>query len=245
MIRTLIFSVAVTSVLVSTTAARATEEFVKKEVSGIVTDFNDSRLADKMFGSIERLLASANEKLQKEGHSALAQQIASEWAQVASLNAGQFGTLDLGDHEPLNRWLARTYDKIESKLGKRLMHWLRYDDLKVFNYGIPVVFNPKGKGSESWDMVEYGKHFVPFSGAVTYWTVNGACSVVAPGLWSYACGMVSEGPRYAVEKWVAPLISNRVYRVANGGSCENFDVTDLDALLAAGDQYVSENPRVE
>jgi hypothetical protein len=198
-----------------------------------------------MFGAIEVLLTSAIDRLQKEGHSDLAHQVAAEWAQVASLNAAQFGTLDLGDHEPLNRWLARTYDKIESKLGKRIMHLLRYDDLKVFNFGIPVVFNPNGKGGNTWNMTEYGKHFVPFSGAVTYWTVNGACRVVASGLWSYACGMVSEGPRYAVEKWVAPLISNRVYRVANGGSCENSDALDLDVVLAAGDQHAAENPRSE
>jgi len=181
MVRKLAFIVAVVSLFASASSARATEEFVKKEVSGILTDFNDSRLADKMFSSIEKLLASAAEKLQKDGHSALAQQIASEWAQVASMNASQFGTLDLGDHQPLNQWLARTYDKIESKLGYRIMHWLRYDDLKVFNYGIPVVFNPKGKAGDSWDMSEYGKHFVPFSGAVTYWTVNGVVPRITAG----------------------------------------------------------------
>jgi hypothetical protein len=245
MIRELAFSVAVVSLFASASPARATDEFVKKEVSGIVADFNDSRLAGKMFSSIEKLLASVTEKLQKEGHSALAQQIASEWVQVASLNASQFGTLDLGDHQPLNQWLARTYDKIESKLGYRIMHWLRYDDLKVFNYGIPVVFHPRGRGGDSWDVVEYGKHFVPFSGAVTYWTVNGACQAVAPGLWAYACGTISEGPRYAVESWIAPFISKRVYRMANGGSCEQSDVLDLDSILAAGDQYAADHPRSE
>jgi hypothetical protein len=245
MIRSLIVGAAVVSFFVATEPAHAGDGYVKKEVSGLVSEFNQSQLSGRMFTAIETLLAAASEKLQDEGHHALAQQIASEWFQVTSANAAQFGTLDLGDHAPLNEWLARTYDKIESKLGHKIMHWLRYDDIKVFNDGIPVVFRPKGSKSDAWDIVEYGKHFVPFSGAVIYWTVNGACKVVTAGLWDYACGMISEGPRYAVESWVAPFISDRVFRMANGGSYEHSDALELDAILAAGDQYAAEHPRSE
>ncbi|MEN9723092.1 MAG: hypothetical protein RJB38_1078 [Pseudomonadota bacterium] len=198
------------------TTAQASPDFVKKEVREVTAQFSDSRLGDKFFEALEQLLASATHQLSEEGQGALAAEITTEWAQQSALYFGQFGTLDLGDHEPLNRWLARTYDKIEAKLGKRICHWLRYDDLKIFNFGIPVVFHPRGRLGDSWDEAEYGRHFVPFSGAVTYWTVKGVCQALAPGLWTFGCGLIADLPRYAVERWIAPSVSSRVYRSARG-----------------------------
>ena len=141
-----------------------------------------------------------------------------------------------GDHRPLSQWLAKTYDKLEGLLGKRIMHWTRYDDLKVFNYSIPVVFNPNGDPvtHDQWDMTEYGKHFVPFSGAVSYWSSLATCNAMTVGWVGYLCGSAAEAPRYVVEKWVAPRVSKRVYALATGCHRSAPGMTDereLDELL--------------
>ena len=216
MFKTFISIFAVSVVLLDPASGRAADSYVREGVTDVVNQFNDSRLSGKMFDAIENLIDAATEKLRDEGNAALAAEISRDWLRVAAMNRGQFGTLDLGDHAPLNRWLADTYAKIEARLTPRVCHLFRLDDLKVLNHSIPVVFHPRGWNGDSWDRAEYRKHFVPFSGAVTYWTINGTCKVLTSGLWSWACGTVSEIPRFAVEKWFAPGTSDRVYATATG-----------------------------
>lgn len=219
----------------------AAEKFVKTELNEIVSDFDRAELSGKMFQALDALLKSATKRLRAKGHRDLAAEITEEWVKIAAINMSEFGVLDLGDHEPLSRWLARTHDRIEAKLGKRVCRLLHFSDIKVLNFAIPVVFRPRGSRTEKWDRVEYQKHFVPFSGVVTYWAVNGACQVMAPGLWVYGCGAVSEIPRFAVEKWIAPHVSNRVYAIAHGGkvSDPSFSDQDLEVILAEAEAEIS------
>ena len=220
--------------LLYSTPSPSAEPYVKKELTQIIRDFDQSQPSKKMLRAIENLLSAVVVKLQSEGDFDFAESLSKEWTQLLVANSGQFSNLDLGDHVPLNQWLADVYSRIEAKLTARVCHWLRFDDLKIFNYAIPVVFNPKGLNGDKWDLHEYRKHFTPFSGAVTYWTVSGACQASTSGLISWVCGTIAEAPRYAMEKWIAPRLSDRVYLSNTSGELTHpaSEIpTDLDRLL--------------
>ena len=232
MSRKLVLSIALATVLVSGSSVRAAEYNPKDDVAEITRQFNDSRLEEKLQVAISGLVATAVERLELEGHQELADEISGEWVQVAAANFTDFGLLDLGDHQPLNQWLARTYDKIESKLGPTICKVLGLYDFKILNFAIPVVFHPNGRGGDSWDKEEYRKHFVPFSGVVTYWSVNVSCRVWAVGLWARGCGIAAAVSRFSMEKWISPRVSDRIYKMATGKTrghppVETFDIAAL------------------
>ncbi|NDD91477.1 hypothetical protein EBZ37_05270, partial [bacterium] len=92
--------------------------------------------------------------------------------------------------------------------------------------------HPNGRGGDSWDKEEYRKHFVPFSGVVTYWSVNVSCRVWAVGLWARGCGIAAAVSRFSMEKWISPRVSDRIYKMATGKTrghppVETFDIAAL------------------
>ncbi|MBU6375721.1 MAG: hypothetical protein KGQ59_06985 [Bdellovibrionales bacterium] len=241
MSRKLTFFLSVLVILFSGLAAHAAEYDPKEDVAEITRQLNDSRFEEKLQVAISGLIATAVERLEQEGHQDLADEISGEWVQVAATNFSAFGLLDLGDHQPLNQWLARTYSKIESKLGPTICKVLGLYDLKILNYAIPVVFRPNGGGGDSWDKEEYRKHFVPFSGVVTYWSVNVSCRVWAVGLWVRGCGIAAAISRFSMEKWIAPYVSDRVYGLATGKnrSSQPVETFDYGALLSQAERELS------
>lgn len=119
----------------------------------------------------------------------------------------------LGDHKPYSEWLALTYDLLRLTLGDQVLKFWHLDDLYILNYAIPVVFDPE---NPDWDKKEYGLHFVPFSGVLTYWTIWIGCEI-----YTFATGHVfpcspagSLGETIMVHLF-APHISNMVYNQAN------------------------------
>ena len=133
----------------------------------------------------------------------------------------KFSALGLGDHRPLSRWLAEQYDKLEDRLGPQVMRMTRLSDLKTFNFAIPVVFNPTGDPYESpvveWGADEYRLHFVPFAGAVGFWTSWLGCSAASwgAGAVTYACSYVGWAVEWIIMKRVAPKWSDKIYQKYN------------------------------
>ena len=137
---------------------------------------------------------------------------------LSGIRDGSIPGRDLGDHEPLSKWVTKTYDTIESLLGKKLMNVLHLNHIKIINYAVPVVFDPC---NQNWDMLEYQKHFVPLSGVVVFWGVWGVCilgNTSAFYIGAISCLAVSEKSRIEVEQNVSPLLSDVVYFSSN---CDN------------------------
>lgn len=131
---------------------------------------------------------------------------------------------DLGDHKPLSLWLAVVTDLLQLTLGSQVMEWTHLDDLRIMNYAIPVVFNPRA--DNDWCLetsgvaceVEYGLHFVPFAGTCSYWGAYISCAVATYGAGTmFLCAPIGMGTEYVVRKWVAPKLGSRIYLKVNGG----------------------------
>jgi len=212
-------------VLADQSAAPVVEPAVEVEVQQMVEDFVQQRFADRTEKALNGVISAGVSVLAQKGFEQDAREIQGEWLLLKA--RGLFNSRDLGDHAPLNEWLSKTYAKLESKLGAELMHSFHLDDIKIFNFAIPVVFHPT-----KWDIKEYGLHFVPFGGATTYWISRLGCTIATSGLISWFCGTIAEVPRYAVVHWIAPGLGNKIHHKATGtsrGSDERlFDEHNLD-----------------
>jgi hypothetical protein len=181
------------------------DQVFEQQLLSIESDLEKGRFAERTYEALNVLVARAVSELQDEGFGAEAQYWASSWT-------GLIFSKDLGDHEPLVQWLSTFYNRLEELLGPRVMRLTGLEDIKIFNHGIPVAFHPNGWHGDDWDINEYRLHFVPLAGAITYWICNLACSATAPPLVGHACGPLSEIPRWAMKKYIAPKLSDRVYR---------------------------------
>lgn len=165
--------------------------------------------------SFNALMEFALKSLREKGYNEIADQREMEWQFYSmQLAQGPLNTMDLGDHRPLCDWLGAFYEELENLLTKRFCEFFHLDDIKAFNYGYVVTFYPNGDPvtRETWDKLEYKKHFVPFATASFYWSAYIACNVMAPGLASLGCSIGLMGPRYFVKRWVAPPIAGHVYQ---------------------------------
>jgi hypothetical protein len=163
-----------------------------------------------------------------------AKKIKKEWEnqfQFYSLNTfnndNDFLVLDLGDHRPLSQWLSDLYKKLRLRFGDILVKQLRLDDINTLNYAIPVTFQPNGdkKTQDTWDKLEYSKHFVPFTAIVTYWASYGTCFYVfnsKPQI-RKQCRNISNLLRMGATNWVAPKLSDWVYDKAHEKASKNFN----------------------
>jgi hypothetical protein len=181
---------------------------VEGEVQGMIDDFVEQRFAARTEKALNALITVSVSVLRDKGFEQDALEIQSQWAMFSARGIGLF---DLGDHAPLNEWLSKTYAKLEAKLGHKVMVFFRLEDIKIFNYAIPVVFSPR-----KWDLNEYRLHFVPFAAATSYWISRLTCSLVTTGWLNWLCGTIAEIPRYAVGKWIAPCLGAKIHAMANG-----------------------------
>lgn len=136
------------------------------------------------------------------------------------------GFRDVGDHPPLSDWLSIWYSTLVIVLGERTVELLHLDDINTLNYTIPVVFQPCGDKRfpppVPWGGEEYSKHFVPFSGVVSYWVSWGACvgATWGAGAIGLVCVPIAEIIRKGVEHYIAPPLSDRVYNYFVPSRCQ-------------------------
>lgn len=117
------------------------------------------------------------------------------------------------------RVLTDQYKKLRLRFGDMLVARLHLDDINIINYAIPVVFHPvvDKKSGETWDKLEYSKHFVPFASVVTYWASYGTCYFLTkklPQVRKY-CKNISGLLRTGMTNWAAPRLSDWVYDTAH------------------------------
>ena len=176
--------------------------------AGFAGDKGPEQTAD----AIENILKLATLKLREAGRSDVADRLQGEWTgtqRALLISKTRIG--DLGEHDPLSLWLAAAYDAIEAVLGQAMCDYMHISDIKIFNYGIPVVFKPQS--SNKWCKeelllfptdtceAEYARHFagtrwVPGAGhdvyagpwlhhglepVTSYWIAWGACEAATWG----------------------------------------------------------------
>jgi hypothetical protein len=135
--------------------------------------------------------------------------------------ASKMMSKSIGDHAPLSDWMAKWYRRLEAKFGPRFMETTRLKDLKTFNYAIPVVFSPKGEARSNpiipWAKQDYVDHFVPFAGAVGYWTAWAGCTAGTWGLgWlTFICGSAGWAAEYIIMKEIAPELGADIWEKHN------------------------------
>lgn len=184
--------------------------------------------------AIERMVTFSAWLLQRRGLNYEADMIVREYyGRFDGFMVRQESIRGLGDHAPLISWLADWYAVLESRLGPRVLRFTNLEHIKILNYAIPVVFNPRGKDGDSWDMYEYRDHFAGtrerffyplwqhngLAGVVTYWAVWGACTAGTSGtggILPWVCATVADVSCFRVGRDIAPGMSDRIYRRANG-----------------------------
>lgn len=174
-------------------------------MTSIESDVESGKLADRTMEALNVLVNRGAMELIRAGFDNEAHDWINSWK-------NNLFAQDLGDHEPLIQWLSDYYRWLQKRLSAKVLRLTGLTDILIFNHGIPVAFHVNGWQGDDWDSVEYQKHFVPLSGAIAYWICYAACSASAPPLVGYACGLMSEVPRFAMVKWVGPGLSNRVYK---------------------------------
>lgn len=121
---------------------------------------------------------------------------------------------DIGDFEPLIKWLATAYNVLESKLGYQLCYNLRLSDIKSLNYGLPEVFNPCLHNE-----LEFEKHFIHDSKyrgvapVVTYWVTVAGCSIgtYAAGIIFPICSPIGMVTEWVMDRKLAPYLAPKIY----------------------------------
>jgi len=164
---------------------------------------------------LENLIDASINVLNEFGHNAYAKQMEQEW--LASFSLKTHNVLDLGDHAPLSQWLSDFYAGLEARVAHKWLKLFNLTDIKIFNYGIPVSVHPRSNpaNGQEWGHKEYKLHFVPTSSAAVYWISSQACSIAVPLPWSLGCGVAARLPRFGMEHFVAPGMSDRVYDLFN------------------------------
>jgi hypothetical protein len=212
-----------------------TEEQRQSIENDVANDAKDlEKLSIRTDATIAKIVKLAAWSMRRRHHDAEATRLETEYQNVYSRSVHMtylgIESADIGDHMPLSQWLADWYDKIEVILGPTVMKLTHLVDIKILNYGIPVVFHPAGYKGETWDIVDYRYHFAGrmedngwmfvhhgVAGVVGYWTTWSVCvgATWGAGAIVFICSPIGNAAEYAVDRWAAPPISDWVYCRAN------------------------------
>lgn len=180
-----------------------------KQLGSITADMDAQQFQKTTLRALDFLIENAVQTLRDQNLDRDAANLGEEWLTFRTSHLGQ---LDLGDHRPLSEWLEKKYEWLESRLGASLMQISGLTDIKIFNYAIPVVYNPRGS---DWDQEEYQKHFVPYMGASVYWISRGVCSAGLSMPAALLCIPSGKLVRKITERVIAPKLSDAIYKQAN------------------------------
>lgn len=177
-------------------------------------DLNQGRIQRRASIALGLMIRLGCYHLKQKGFDEQADKILKEWQEQYREMVFTF-PVDLGDHEPISKWLSATYIIFETYLGKEFVRVLKLDHLYIMNHAIPVVFHPC---SPPWNnKKEYANHYVPFSKVVVYWSVFGACVGFSSWMGFPICspiGSVSE----TIFGWtLAKPLSNFTFSLFCGG----------------------------
>lgn len=170
------------------------------------TEIHQGRLRERTNLALNAMVRFAAFKLRAKGHKIQANKLINEWEGQWSGYLMRVGR-DLGDHRPLSQWLAEKYAILEFIFGTDFMEFTRLVDLKIINFGIPVVFSCV----DNVDEVEFEKHFVPLGKVTVYWSSFFVCVGGTWGTGFLFCSPISWGLEFAAGRWVLPPLNRTVW----------------------------------
>lgn len=221
-------------------AAVFNHEPAKHRVIAMLKHEQLGELADSAF---DAMFKRADKELRKRGFDADADLMTGEWERTYH-GALATTSWDTGDHAPISEWIQVQYQKLEDRLGVNVMEMTRLRDIWVLNFTIPVTFDPHQDSvwcaeqlanypddlcSKEYERHFAGTHWVPgeddnatayrhggFAGVVTYWVVFGICEA---SVWgsdaTFLCGPAGTLAQIAVERYVAPKVSAKIWESKN------------------------------
>lgn len=172
-----------------------------QEAGRVERDILNGKLADRTEKALDRMFLIAGSELRKRGYISEAYQLSLEWNETYRTSFRNYaaGMRDIGDHKPLNEWIAEKYQMIELVLGVDVCKAMHLSDIKTLNYAIPVVFRPCSFPMDFVDgerSDEYVRHFnegAVYFGlfpVVVYWSVYIGCTVGTAGTgFILVCGL--------------------------------------------------------
>jgi len=189
-------------------------------MSELLRNGDEVKLAAKADKAIENMVFRAVFELKKKGLDKDAVAVYSEYStkfsgRLAAMTLarveGRLG--DIGDYAPMSEFLVRLHTKLLSVLGQDLMDFTHLEDIKTFNYTIPVVFHFDTIPDGAIDLAQYGLHFIPFSGVTGYWVTWGVCTVATYGMGAvfFVCTPAALIVKHVTVKRLAPPLSPRFY----------------------------------
>ncbi|MBY0470975.1 hypothetical protein K2X30_07370 [bacterium] len=238
-----LFSIIALALGLSSTSANAGLSQAAQEAlhsrDRLVTDLSNMKFGSTAELALNNMLAVGAEMLAQNGHADLAQKLQADWNShyrrvVASGNLHAF---DVGDHEPLSKWLEHTYDMLRANAGPIIDQFPILADINTMNFAIPVVFSPSGdkKSGQTWDLNEYRKHFIPFTEISVYWVSYGVCiyytgADIMGG--DGTCGNISGLLKTVAGHTLAPRLADYIYNKANQANMRwsRFSVSDADLI---------------
>jgi hypothetical protein len=184
------------------------------------------KLAERTNVAIKALVKISILNLKRHHYYTLANELSEAWEKEDGLlqeiveEQERRGRYDIGDFEPLLKFLGDAYTKIEQALGYDICYVLRLTDLKTLVWGIPVVFEPCRYGQ-----TEFGIHMCSdppkpqaYKGVfpvVAYWTSTITCSMATFGAGLFfICSPVSMLVEIAVKDGICPWAAPKLYNMA-------------------------------
>lgn len=194
-------------------------------------DLKNVQVQDRVDPVLTALINRSAQALRAEGHWSEANQLLKEWNEnKQSLLLG----MDLiGDHAPLSKWLAEKYQFIAQVLGDKRIKKYHLDDIYTVNYAVPVVLRP----GQNWGEEEYGQHFDPLAGVLTFWSSYEYCLHVAgrSRRAKFYCDRIATILRYVMVIKLAPGLSKFVYQKFHGNTDQlDFVITDEQLMKQYG-----------
>ena len=201
----------------------------KTEQKEVVLDVKSSLLdrvetAKKVDKSAQNIVRLAAFVLRKKGFHNEAVEIEQEFTQFYKNYTYHYaiGALqDIGDHPPMWEWLDKLEKKLRSMLGDFVMMVTRLEDLRTFNYAVPIVLHPDGDiRTDPVTLItklDYKEHFVPFAGALSYWTAWGVCTGATWGMGAvvFICSPIGMIAERVMEVRIAPDLSDKIWERYN------------------------------
>lgn len=173
-------------------------------------DTNVTGLNRLLLEVADELVKHSVKELSSRGFNFEAQQVVSDYSAVRTNLSFQ----DVGDHAPWSIFLTNLYKTLQYTLGDKVLQATHLDDIWELNYTVPVVMHPT---NHEWDMAEYQKHFTVFAGLVSYWVSFVACEAISYGAGIIlVCEPIGSMIEKVMKNYIAPTISDRVYKRANG-----------------------------
>lgn len=183
--------------------------------------------AEKVTAGLNILFRAACFHARRVGNGDAADAVCGDWDsywQPMLARAAREGR-GIGDHKPLSDWLAAATVVLYAALADYplIIDMIRLEDLVIFNYGLPVFFEPHAEAAWCLETTsatcrdEYRVHGERVISSTSWWLSWGACvgATWGAGAIGMICTPIGDVTERIVLMTVAPRLSYRIWDKKN------------------------------